>query len=317
MKRLLIAVALVSFLGTVACDNSETRRSAQSSQPETASVRRYSPRSELRALAATGPTPAAEEPSPTSLRRATARPERQAAADRSLARSVDLEIEVADTEAAADRVREIATSMGGYLGASDAFRSQDRASYAILVRVPAAELEAAVERIKELATVVHRERIQAEDVTSEVIDVDARLRTLRATEAELQGLLTAAGEHGLQDVMAVYRELNDIRTEIERYEARQENLQTRIAFAAIGVAIRPDAATRPVVTNRWSVLATARDSGRSLVIVLRTLADLAIFFVIVIVPVTVLVALPIWGTARLWRRARGARISQPSSPAGD
>jgi len=48
--------------------------------------------------------------------------------------------------------------------------------------------------------------------------------------------------------------------------------------------------------------------------VLQALAGFAIFFVIVVLPVTVVVAIPVWGTARLWQRARARRISQSPAP---
>ena len=73
-------------------------------------------------------------------------------------------------------------------------------------------------------------------------------------------------------------------------------------------------AARPVVVARWSPSDLARSSARSLISVLQALAGFAIFFVIVVLPVTLLVGIPAWGAARLWERARGRRIGQSPAP---
>ena len=69
-----------------------------------------------------------------------------------------------------------------------------------------------------------------------------------------------------------------------------------------------------MVTDRWSPTDLARSSARSLIGVLQALAGFAIFFVIVVLPVTIVVAIPVWGIARLWQRSKIGRMGRPPIP---
>ena len=281
MNRLIAAGCVLLLAAAVACGRSDLFEAAQTESPQAITIQRYAP--------------SAEAPSPS-----------QAIAARRLIRIVDLELAVDDAEAIAGRIRDLATLLGGYVGSTDARRRRGILSYSMTIHVPADELESAIGRIKELASAVDREHLRTEDVTDRIIDLDARLRTLRVTETELQALLveSRASQHGLEDIMAVYRELTHIRSEIEQFQAQLESLEERVSLSTINLTLRPTEAARPVVANRWSPSDLARSSARSLIGVLQALAGFAIFFVIVVLPVAVVVAVPVWGIARLWQRSR-------------
>ena len=291
MNRLIVAGCIVLLAAAVACGRSDLFEAAQSESSPVITVRRYAPPAE-------------------------AEPRSQGIAERRLIRIVDLELAVDDTEATAGRIRDLATSLGGYVGSTDARRRQGILSYSMTIHVPADELESAIARIKELASIVDREHLRTEDVTDRIIDLDARLRTLRATETELQALLedSRASQHGLEDIMAVYRELTRIRSEIEQFLGQLESLEERVSLSTINLVLRPTEAARAVVAERWSPTDLARNSARSLISVLQALAGFAIFFVIVVLPVTVVVAIPVWGIARLWQRSKIGRMGQSPAP---
>lgn len=289
MNRLIVAGCIVLLAAAVACGRSDLFEAAES--PQVVVAQRYAPPAE-------------------------AEPRSQGIAERRLIRIVDLELAVDDTEATAGRIRDLATSLGGYVGSTDARRRQGILSYSMTIHVPADELESAIARIKELASIVDREHLRTEDVTDRIIDLDARLRTLRATETELQALLedSRASQHGLEDIMAVYRELTRIRSEIEQFLGQLESLEERVSLSTINLVLRPTEAARAVVAERWSPTDLARNSARSLISVLQALAGFAIFFVIVVLPVTVVVAIPVWGIARLWQRSKIGRMGQSPAP---
>jgi len=289
MNRLIVAGCILLLAAAVACGRSDLFEAAESRQA--VSVQRFAPPAE-------------------------AEPRSQGIAERRLIRIVDLELAVDDTEATAGRIRDLATSLGGYVGSTDARRRQGILSYSMTIHVPADELESAIARIKELASIVDREHLRTEDVTDRIIDLDARLRTLRATETELQALLeeSRASQHGLEDIMAVYRELTRIRSEIEQFLGQLESLEERVSLSTINLVLRPTEAARAVVAERWSPTDLARNSARSLISVLQALAGFAIFFVIVVLSVTVVVAIPVWGIARLWQRSKIGRMGQSPAP---
>ena len=235
-------------------------------------------------------------------------------ANRSLIRTVDLELAADEPDVAADRITQVAVDTGGYVEATDARRRDGVSYYSITLRVPADELATILTRIKELASAVDRENLRTEDVTDQIVDIDARLRTLIATETELQGLLAASRERGdgLEDIMAVYRELTNLRAQIEQAEAQLESFRSRVALSTINVTLRPTDAARPVA-RRWSVSDSLRNNVRALVAALQGMVDTAIFLIIVVLPVLLLVALPAWGLFKVWEQARMRRPVPPSS----
>lgn len=231
---------------------------------------------------------------------------------RKLIRTVGLEITVQDTEHTASAIEDLAASLDGYVSSANASRREDLLFYELTVRVPNNRLEDAVEQIRGLAVRIDRERLTTEDVTDRIINFEARMRTLSATEVELQGLLaeSRARQRQVDDIMTIYRELTEIRSKIEQIHGQLEALERSVAYATVSVVIRPAESARPVVGDRWRPSDTARGSTRTLVKVLQAIADLALFICIVVVPVCFVLALPIWLSVRFWRGLRSRRAAK-------
>lgn len=235
---------------------------------------------------------------------------------RKLVRTVDLDLRLDDTEAAAEEAQAIATDAGGYVASVNAYRREELLHYQITLKVPVARLDEIVDKIKTLAEEVQREQVRTEDVTDRYVDLEARLRTLGATETELQELLaeSRAREYKVEDIMAVYEQLTEIRTRIEQLQAQLNTLANQTTFSTINLDLTPTEAARPLVGDKWRPSATVRSSFRTLLGALQGFADLAIFFVVVLLPVSFLVAVPLWLLAKLWRRVRPRRAREDASP---
>jgi phage I-like protein len=158
--------------------------------------------------------------------------------------------------------------------------------------MPADRLGGALEALRGLAVKVTNESQSVQDVTDQAVDVQARLRTLRATEDELIALLREARERGrkVDDVMAIYRELTGIRTQIEQYQGQLQSLQNLAALSTVTVQLAPDAATAPLQAQGWRPMETVKNSLRQLVTALRGVADFAIWAALVLLPIGALVA---------------------------
>ncbi len=228
------------------------------------------------------------------------------AVPRKLIRIVHLDLVVADTEAAARQAEEMVAAVGGYVSAKQARRRSEQMHYRITLRLPGESLDTVVEQLKALALRLESERQETEDVTDRYVDLEARLKTLELTETELQGLLAEAREkgHKVEGIMAIYRELTEIRSKSETVKGRLNLLANQVALSTIHLTLGPDEATKPVVTEGWQPVVVARNSVRTLLGVLRGLADLAIFLLIVVLPVAAIVGGVGWLGLRVWRRVR-------------
>ena len=232
--------------------------------------------------------------------------EQAAIGERMIIRTANLALKVEETEEALDRVKGIATALGGYVADSNVWRVDERLRGTVTIRVPAESFDTAMEQLKGVAIEVERESVSGQDVTEEYTDLDARLRNLEATEKELLELLTEVREktRKAEDVLAVHRELTNIRGEIERIKGRMQYLERMTALATITVELIPKEA---IVRTGWAPGGTMQDALRGLVHALQSLTDLAIWAVVFLLPIALLVLIPFLVIFLIWRRWRRRR----------
>jgi hypothetical protein len=218
---------------------------------------------------------------------------------------------VEDTETALVEIRGVATGLNGYVSNSNVWRMDDRLRGTVTIRVPAESFDAAMDQIKDLAVEVERENVSGQDVTEEYTDLSARLRNLEATEVELLALLTEVRERTrkAEDVLAVHRELTNIRGQIEQIRGRMQYLERMTALATIHVELIPGQ-DQPIVEAGWQPMRTARAALRALIDTGQFLIDALIWLVVYILPVLLVLLIPVIVLVvilRRWRRRRAAK----------
>lgn len=165
-----------------------------------------------------------------------------------IVRNAELSVEVGKGRfsTAFDRVASIAASSDGYVTASSTATTGDggRArSGQVTVRVPVDRFEEVRRALGQLGT-VEQETQRGEDVTAQLVDYEARLRSLRAQEESLRGLLARAG--GVGEVLQVQTALFDVRQQIEQLDAQRTQLEQAASLATIHVSLyEPGAALVP------------------------------------------------------------------------
>lgn len=182
----------------------------------------------------------ASKAAPLLADRATARESRlrakRAAAPPMIARRVTMTVEVKESAAAKEKVVEAVEAAGGSLAQASATEAPGRAPRVDLVlRVPAEQLSEVLEAIRGLGRMVS-EKLVTEEVTGQIIHLEARLRNARATEQRLIAVLQQrTGKVG--EILEVEQEIARTRQEIQRMEARQENLRSRVELATLTLTL--------------------------------------------------------------------------------
>ena len=162
-------------------------------------------------------------------------------AGRMIVRTADIEMESDDPGDAANRIAAIAESYGGYV-AWMSVKSQNPPSASITVKVPEKSFFDALNEIRKVGKVL-KEDVNARDVTEQYIDLDARLRNLRAEEAWLLNVVNKA--KNVQDLIMIEKELWRVRGEIERIEAQLKNLQRIVEYSSITISIKSPHEPKP------------------------------------------------------------------------
>ncbi|MBZ0320977.1 MAG: DUF4349 domain-containing protein [Anaerolineae bacterium] len=227
----------------------------------------------------------------------------QTVQERVILRDARLTIITEDVPAKVDAIREMALEMGGWVvnqNTDTSTSSDDKtvASAIIEVRVPSDQLETALQQIQDGVVRVTNESITGQDVTEDYVDLTSRLTNLQAAESQLQALLDET--QNVEEVLAVYNQLTNLRGEIEVIQGRIRFYDQSAAFSSITVYLRPK--PEPVDdtsddSDGWRPGDTFEDALAALGDTLQIFADALIYlavFAILIVPGA-------WILRRLWR----------------
>jgi len=236
------------------------------------------------------------------------------AADRMIIRTANLSLTVKDAEAALETIKGTAAALGGFVSNSQLTRiNKDQVRVTVTVRVAADKFDEALKQIKQAGIRVNSEQIGGQDVTEEYTDLSARLRNLEAAEKELLALMTTVREKTgrAEDILAVQRELTNVRGQIEQLKGRMQYLDRSVSLATLTLDLVPDSLDAPVASDVWDPLRVARDATRSLVVAMQGLINIAIYLVIFLLPVVLIVGLPSALLLR-WLR-RGRRPQRPAA----
>ena len=236
--------------------------------------------------------------------------------DAKIVRTGSIDVEVKDLTTALRTARDGIRSMGGYIGASQTTGGNEQPFATVTYRVPVDRWEDALDLLRGLSgqtTKILNEQTQAVEVTSAVVDLEARIKNLRSSEAALQAISARAGR--VSDVLEVQSQLTTVRGEIEQLTAQLKDLNDRSAFATLTASLRVPVVAVQVSAERWEPARVVDRATASLVDILQSLTTAGIWFVIVWLPILLvlggLTALIVWVLRRIGVIRRG------TSPAGD
>lgn len=282
---------------------------------ETSAARPAAPSGEMGA--AERPAAAPEEAAGPGL------PGAQAPVQRMVIRDANLTIIVQDPASAMNEIIRMAETRDGYVVSSNLYKTRASGGVEvpearITIRVPAEQLNATLNQIKALVEDpkdVSDETINGQDVTKEYTDLNSRLRNLEQAEAQLREIMASATK--TEDVLAVYRQLTEIRGEIEVIKGQIQFYEDSAALSSITVDIESLAALQPIEVAGWRPEGVARDAVQSLINTMQFLGSAVIWLIIYVLPVLLVIFIPIWLLWKLLRRALKSSkppVQAPPSP---
>ncbi len=232
--------------------------------------------------------------------------------NRMIIKNAELQLLVADTDIALDRLTQVVGDTGGYI-ISSRVRYQEwlgvNYKYAsVTIGVPVTQFETALRRLRGIAVRVVDESAAGQDVTDEYVDLESRLGNLEATRDRIRTFLDQAKT--VEEALRVNEQLAAVEADIEQVKGRMNYLYDRSVYSTINVQLDPELPPLPEPTPTptptpvpaWSPAATAREAAQTLGGILRVLADLLIWFTIVLGPFVLPVIVGGWWVWRLRRR---------------
>lgn len=223
---------------------------------------------------------------------------------RKVIQNAEMTIETDKPEEGQQKIGVIAEKHGGFVVISESKHneaaSQNVASTEVnvVVRVPAQKFQATIDEIRAVGGRILHEKSSGQDVTEEYIDLEARIRTKKALEAQFLDIMKQA--HRISDAMEVQTQLAEVRTEIERLEGRRRFLENQSALSTINITLHTPiqvvaAATRGFFYDFKAAFGNGVDIGSGIFLGV-------IQFVIVMIPVMLFIVAPAWLVFKWLRR---------------
>ena len=243
-------------------------------------------------------------------------------AERIVIKNGNLTIVVADPPKSMDDISQMAQEMGGFVVSANLYKEQlssglevPRAS--ITIRVPAERMDEAIGRIREQSNQDPlSENLTSQDVTSDYVDLQSRLKNLEAAETELTKIMEEANK--TEDVLAVYNQLVSIREQIEVIKGQIKYYDESAALSAISVELIADEAVQPIEIGGWQPQGVLKNAVEALIRSLQVLANAVIWIVIWVLPVLailfVIFVLPPLLIIRYFVRRKKRRAAQKEPP---
>jgi hypothetical protein len=245
--------------------------------------------------------------------------------DRMIVKNGEIDLLVESTNTAIDQVTQIATDNGGYVLTSQSSLTGVAKSAIITIAVRSDQFETAMRRLRQIAIEVQRETSSGQDVSSEYVDLESRLRNLEATRDRIKSFLDQAKT--VDEALKINQQLSDIEAEIEQVKGRMTYLSGRSAFSTITITVQekidatptltPTITPTPTSTPPWSLSPVIEDATSAQVSLFHGVVTLATWLIIVPGPYCLAGGLILWGIWAFNRRRKSGQRPAPPAPPED
>jgi Domain of unknown function (DUF4349) len=159
--------------------------------------------------------------------------------ERKMIRTASMDLLAKNPRQTSEKIRVLAEQAGGFLVSSETNGGENASSASLTIRIPVDKFEQVRAEISSLGLRVETEKIEAQDVTKQYVDLAARLRNLHAQETQYLGILKQA--RTVKDTVDVSDKLDEVRSEIEQQQAEFDVLSKQVTTVALTVSLRAEA----------------------------------------------------------------------------
>ncbi len=222
----------------------------------------------------------------------------------------EVRVETRRVERARDEALSLTRTWGG-LVADEQTGSDDEGrprSSTLVLRVPTPRFATALEELADLGRVTEQTR-SAEDVTTQVVDNQARVRAAERSIRSIESLLSRAERLG--EVIRIESDLARRQADLDSLKQQQAYLADQTSLSTITLHLARPAATTPPPAQTRGFLAGLEGGWEAMAasgVVLATAAG-------AVLPFAALLALVGVPLARVLRRRRTAAVTDPAAPA--
>jgi hypothetical protein len=213
--------------------------------------------------------------------------------DRTIIKTATLGIIADNPRQTAEKVSQLTKVANGLVTTLNVFESptyKDNIQATMTLRIPADKLEDTLGKIRELANKVTDESISSDDRTKQKVDLEARLKNLRASEDQL--LLIMRQAKNVTETLEVQRQLTEIRGQIEVMAAQLQNLEGDAAMSTINLTITSQESELPTINpNQTSIFEEIKVAIKDSIRFYRALFISGLKLIIFLLPLLIIAAI--------------------------
>ena len=211
-----------------------------------------------------------------------------------------LQLVVADLPVALGAARDKINAAGGYIGASQESNDYGKPVAQITYRIPSEHWDAVISDLRGLATKVVAQQTQALEVGGQLVDLEARIRNLRASEAALLEIAAKSGK--VSDLLEVQAQLTEVRGQIEVLDAERARLADQVSYGTLVVTLGLETVAVQETAKDWDPAKDVDAAAATMIEIGQGLVRFAIWFVIVLLPLLLVLAVMVFLARKAGRR---------------
>lgn len=204
-------------------------------------------------------------------------------------------------------VHGLVAKRNGLISSENTQATGDSQYSTITAQIPAADLDAFIADVSALGT-VDSINVSAQDVTSQVVDLDARIKALQTSVDRMTQLLAQAER--IEDLLAIETQLSQRQAELDALTAQRKYLAEQVAMSTVTVNISPETEITSVDAPGFL---SGLESGWAAFVSVIMVAITALGFLLPFLVILLLIAVPL--VLLVVRQARRHRRSLPPPPA--
>jgi uncharacterized protein DUF4349 len=154
-----------------------------------------------------------------------------ATAESKLIKTAKVRFQVKDTQKATSAITQLVSTHNGYIASQSVTTGSYSIENDLLIRVPSTSLDALLDGLLAQASYVESKVIEVKDVTEEFVDITARLKTQQEVENRYREILKQARK--IEEILAVEKQLGEIRQEIEARQGRLRFLSHQVSYSTV------------------------------------------------------------------------------------
>ena len=189
--------------------------------------------------------------------------------------TANLTLESKDYDAARAALDAALAEAGGYMESSDEYANSGcRRRLSLTLRVPQENYESFLAAVAATGNVTYKSQ-QAEDVTTQYMDIEARLDSLKEQRARLQELKASADN--LSDLLQIESSLSDVQYQLESYQSQLDWYSRQVECCTVYLSLEEVQTYTPVEEGFGSRIQNALREGWSGFV--ETVQSAAVFLV--------------------------------------